>query len=283
MKIPSVKVIAINGAMIATMIGGAYAGVRSFFTPPAEVCSKRYNVVSAMALERSGVLISGVDLQASAAGQDLGVIQNVSIRRTAQGPSTTVMGVRIPAGDTDAPKGISYPWSPRVLQGKTAGCLSYHAFIPQDFVLGPNGGTLPGLSGGLTTGDDKSGGSVRVWPMWTHNGGAAIVARVATKSDDVATMPYSREGVELPRGRWVSIEQEVVLNAANEQNGLIRLWLDGELAVEQTKLKLRSDANVRLTGVAANVYYGNSIEGRVPPQPKAPTIWFSPFEVRASN
>jgi hypothetical protein len=284
MKIPSGKVIAINAVLISIMIGSAYAGVKSLFGPPdAEVCSKRYNVVSAMAFERGGALISGVDLQASAAGQDLGVIQNVSVRRAAEGPSKTVMGIRIPAGDSDTPKGVSFPWSPRVLQGKTAGCLSYHAFIPQDFALGTYGGSLPGLVGTLAASDDKPGNAVRVWPMWTHNGGAALVARAATGGDDASSTPYSREGVEFPRGRWVSIEQEVVLNTPNEQNGLIRLWLDGQLVVEKTDLKLRSDANVRLAGVAANVHYGYTLEARVPPQAKAPTIWFSPFEVRASN
>jgi hypothetical protein len=277
MKIPSAKVLAINAVLIAVMLGGVAAAGRSFLgPPPAEVCSKRYNLSTALAYEQGGNIWTAVDLQARASGRDVGIMQNVSFRRTNQGPSPVVMAVNIPPIDADAPRGISYPWAPKILPGKTAGCLSYNVFLSQDFNFGP-GGSLPGFAGELP---GETTAAFRVWPMWTATGHTNVLS-YARHGKDEATMPYRDDAVELPRGRWVNIEQEVVLNAPRSANGLIRLWVDGRLLIEQKDVVMRNDAKVVLTGVSADVHYGRSLEGVVRNAPKAVTVWLSPLEVRA--
>ena len=51
--------------------------------------------------------------------------------------------------------------------------------------------------------------------------------------------PIRQDAFTLPKGRWVRIEQELVLNTPGQADGIARLWLDGDLKAEGTGLKLR--------------------------------------------
>jgi len=71
----------------------------------------------------------------------------------------------------------------------------------------------------------------------------------------------------MPRGRWVKIEQRVKLNTVNVRDGLMQIWMDGELIYDQTHLwladtnypgNLVSNANRKIDGVFMYSYYGGN-------------------------
>ena len=55
----------------------------------------------------------------------------------------------------------------------------------------------------------------------------------------------------LPRGQWVSLEQEIVLNAPGAKDGALRVWADGALVVEKKGLAIREKPETRISGVLA--------------------------------
>ena len=86
------------------------------------------------------------------------------------------------------------------------------------------------------------------------------------------------EGYTIPRGRWVQIDQEVVLNASDQENGILRVWIDGALAIDKADFAYRVKPDIALAGVAADVYYsGDDVTGRSPADAK---VWLTPFEIR---
>ena len=85
-------------------------------------------------------------------------------------------------------------------------------------------------------------------------------------------------GYALPRGRWVKIDQEVILNEPDREDGVLRVWLDGALAIDKGNIAYRVKPDVTLTGVAADIFYnGEDIKGRAPADAK---VLVSPFEIR---
>ena len=78
------------------------------------------------------------------------------------------------------------------------------------------------------------------------------------------------------KGRWVKVDQEIVLNTPKATDGVLRVWLDGELAIERKEMNYRAMGNITLSGVAAAVHF----TGPFAAADKAAKIWLSPFEVR---
>jgi hypothetical protein len=84
--------------------------------------------------------------------------------------------------------------------------------------------------------------------------------------------------VIIPRGKWVRIDQEVVLNTPQKQDGLVRLWVDGSLRIEGKEAELRYSREVGFTGVMGDVHFGGNFMGGV--ARKDETVWLTPFELR---
>ena len=86
------------------------------------------------------------------------------------------------------------------------------------------------------------------------------------------------EGYTIPRGRWVKIDQEVMLNEPDLENGVLRVWLDGALAIDKADIAYRVKPDIALAGIAADVFYnGEDVSGRAPADAK---VMLSPFEIR---
>ena len=73
-------------------------------------------------------------------------------------------------------------------------------------------------------------------------------------------------------GRWSAIEQEVVLNSPGKLNGTVRLWIDGELRVEETNIAMRANENSNISGVISDVGYRRGSK-------TASAIRLSPFKM----
>ncbi len=258
-KMPDAKVIVFNAAAILITVAAVAGLARSLFTSPtAAPCNERYINSTAFALERAGVVLTTADLQSSLGGDDAGVIDDVSIAKLPNGPAPVVMTVRMPKGSTSpngSPKGgMSFPWLPRPVQGKTAACLSYSVLLPPNFEFN-RGGVLPGIRG--MEPDMPSPDEFTARMVWREDGEGGANLRVAS-AGETRSLPAYREGFAIPRGRWVKLDQEVVLNAPKQADGVLRVWIDGALALERTDLIYRSKPSVVVSGVAAEVYYGTS-------------------------
>lgn len=264
MRLPSTKVILFNaGAMIvagAAVFGALHSMFAASVTPP---CLERYLKMTTFALDRGGVLLTSADLQAMSGGRDAGVMQNVAIVRK-DGPAPLALEVQLQKGSSGREDGMGFPWEPRVLAGKTAACLSYHVFLPKDFDF-RRSGKLPGLAGGAEQAD-----SFGTPVIWDANGRAGFTVRGGPSADVMALAE-----VKLPKGRWAKVEQEVVLNTPKAGNGILRMWVDGELALERKDMNYRA-GEASLSAVLADVHY----TGPAVATDKAGKVWLSPFEVR---
>jgi hypothetical protein len=289
MSMPSPKVIALNGGVLLIIGLGAVSAVKSFFKPAVEVCTARYARTVKMNVERNGGLMTPSDVQASVAGRDFGVMENVRIAKFDGAPSPAGFTVDIKAGtsqadaERDAPGGMSFPWQPRTLPaGVKAGCLSYSVFLPVDFNFG-DAGTLPGLFGVSPAQGVAKDERFSTHVVWGGRGVFANHASLSTKDGWLTDVSNVDQLAPLSRGRWVRIDQEVVLNTPGKDDGAVRLWVDGSLRTQLPKSVLRYSADTAIQGVMADVYFGGQIyDGRLTEGKavKDEHVKLTPFELR---
>ncbi len=65
-------------------------------------------------------------------------------------------------------------------------------------------------------------------------------------------------GALLARNRWYCIEQYVRLNRPGVSDGSMRVWVDGRLSMERTKIRLRNVDRLRIETVWLNAYHGGA-------------------------
>ena len=85
-----------------------------------------------------------------------------------------------------------------------------------------------------------------------------------------------RRTAELPRGRWVSVDQEVILNTPGKSDGVLRVWLDGRLSFENRTVAFRTDAAAAVRGILAEVAHARQPGARDDASP----VLVTPFEFR---
>jgi hypothetical protein len=68
-----------------------------------------------------------------------------------------------------------------------------------------------------------------------------------------------RDGLGLlERNRWYCIEQYFRVNTVGKRDGVMRAWIDGRLAFEQTDVRVRDLPSIRIEKIWMNVYYGGT-------------------------
>lgn len=213
-----------------------------------------------------------------------GIDENVTLVSPSDAPASFVMAVRLPAGSINpnnktAPLGgMGFRWRPEGVAAEAA-CLAYHVFLPADFEFN-KGGKLPGLFGGTAPAGGKDvdgfdGFSARL--MWRANGRGEVYAYIPGKPDGRGES-IDRGAWVFPRGRWVRIEEEIVLNVPGEANGELRVYVDGQLSLSRTNIRFRSARDLRINGVMADIFYGG--KGKDWAAPKDTAILLSPFDLR---
>jgi hypothetical protein len=158
--------------------------------------------------------------------------------------------------------GAGFSWSlPGVLKARSA-CLSYNVFVPADFAYA-DGGTLPSLFGQANgpTGDGIPNGVV-AGLEWTDQGGINLAVRYTGLPKPVEAYSPVKwpANAALPRGRWVHVEQEAVLNTPSNADGVARLWIDGRLALEKPDMLWRGHAAMQWAGTLADVSYAPPVK-----------------------
>lgn len=270
MRLPSTKFILFNAAAIVVAVSAVLAAGRSMLTASVTpLCTERYLKMTAFSLERGGVLLTAAELQAMSGGRDAGVIDNVSIVRK-EGAAPAAIEVGLPRSAPGREGGMGFPWEPRALAGKTAACLTYQVYFPADFDF-RRGGRLPGFGSGLA--DAAQPQAFAAVPAWGPAGRSGAVLNVLPGE---AALIQAQAELNFAKGRWVKVDQEIVLNTPKTPDGTLRVWLDGELAIERKNMNYRATDKVTLSSVVADVHY----TGLPAAADKAAKIWLSPFEVR---
>ena len=247
-------------------------------------CSTRYPAaLSFPPLTHEGAPLTIAALRKLAGHPNWGIAENVTLVSPKDAPGPLVLAVRLPEGSINpnnqhAPLGgMGLRWRP-IVPGATSACLAYHLYLPADFAFN-KGGKLPGLFGGNAPAggkdvDGNSGFSARL--MWRTSGRGEVYAYIPGKPDRRG-QSIDRGAWIFPRGRWIRIEQEIVLNAAGKADGILRVWIDGELRLARADVTFRAAPSLMINGVMADIFYG----GQTPEwaAPKDTAVLLSPFEL----
>ncbi|NDP41164.1 MAG: DNRLRE domain-containing protein [Aromatoleum sp.] len=151
----------------------------------------------------------------------------------------------------------------------------YYLRFANDWDPGEDGGKLPGPAG--TYGKAGWGGR-KADPDegWSMRGGFRRALTPANPFHGrivVGTYAYHAGGTDfwgdswewmrdglgiLERNRWYSIEQYFRVNTVGKSDGVMRAWIDGRLAFEQTDVRVRDVPSIRIEKIWMNVYYGGT-------------------------
>ncbi|KAI8341292.1 hypothetical protein BC941DRAFT_416456 [Chlamydoabsidia padenii] len=133
------------------------------------------------------------------------------------------------------------------------------------------GGKLPGIFGG-TYGDCSGGNaangsncfSVRL--MWRQNGAGEAYAYLP-RSDDLCKQStvmcndqygtsFSRGVINFQQNKWTTMEIYVKINNASSSNGILRVWQDGNVVIDQSQLQYRTTNAVAASSLFFSTFFG---------------------------
>ncbi|MGK7888382.1 MAG: polysaccharide lyase [Leptolyngbyaceae cyanobacterium] len=134
--------------------------------------------------------------------------------------------------------------------------LSYYLRFSDNFDF-VKGGKLPGLYGGTANSgghipDGTDGFSTRF--MWRQNGAGEVYAYLPT-SDHYGTS-LGQGNWQFQPGQWHHLVQEVRLNQPGQANGIIRVWLDDQLVLDQTDVVFRTTEQLQIDGIFFSTFFG---------------------------
>ncbi|MGI9477886.1 MAG: polysaccharide lyase [Hyphomicrobiaceae bacterium] len=282
-NIPKSTLFGIAGGVFGLLTIGLM--VRSQFAPETYAsCTERYAQAGMFALERStGKLLRPTELQSKLGGNEWGVLHNIAVSAERSSDPTVAMTVNFKAGGKAdfakrrAPSGVGFNWQPGHLRRASAACLSYSVKLPEKFKFG-HGGTLPGLFGAPRTARPAETEAFSTRMRWLGLGKIGVQP-ITPKERKGYLMVLNEKRLEMPRGQWVGIEQEVVLNTPGLRDGVLRIWVDGALQLNLGGLAFRKDAGTRFKGVIADTHYANSVMEWAP-APTDTKVKLSPMIVR---
>lgn len=154
--------------------------------------------------------------------------------------------------------GLGFYTEQKHLQEADRACLHYLLRFEANFDF-VKGGKLPGLYGGKApSGGEEvtgtNGYSMRL--MWREDGQGELYAYLVDREGE----SIGRGSWYFPSGRWVSVEQEVILNTPGENDGLVRIWIDGWPVLEAHGLVYRTTHEVGIDGLMFSTFFGGTGE-----------------------
>ncbi len=284
----SAKTVVNSVGAVATLIVLTWVGYAALTSDEPDICEGRYPVSTRLSLTGdTGQPATQSELQARLGSSEWGILNNARIVSGADDDGQLALAVTLEKGTSSGYKddqtrgGIGFTWRPDGMQeGKPkAACLSYRLFMPKTMKFA-NGGVLPGLSLGPAfdpRGEPIVGSGAVARPSWNREGMIFVGLQFAT-SEGWKNPVALKSPNKWPLGRWINVEQEIILNDVGKKNGIIRLWVDGKLAGEANTLSLRAEDPMALSSVVADIHYGSiTINGEAP---ETAEIRLSPFVVR---
>lgn len=193
-------------------------------------------------------------------------LQNLQVLADPEGRFTNILRVSYPAGSAspvvsrkgNAPVGGAQFYASLGMAPQTALRLSYYVRFSQDFDF-VKGGKLPGLFGGKgnnggNTPDGSDGFSTRF--MWRRNGAGEVYAYLPTSRKRGTSI--ERGAWRFRPGVWHHLEQEIVLNQPQQQNGRIQVWLDGKRVIDENGLTFRTVDTLKIEGIFFSTFFGGN-------------------------
>ena len=247
------------------MAVAAILGLKAWIVPTVTAaCSERYATGVRFSYARqNGTALTPADLQGRLAGHDWGLNENVRMVKLNEPAEPVVLEIALHkpllVGDevSASRSGMGFVWQPKALRNAGAACLGYNVWVPQGFDYG-TGGVLPGLFGDFGVAE-KTEATQKIPPFstrmrWRPEGTLQVVPVTQDwlHGDEILLEP-SR--LRLEQGSWMRIEQEIVLNEPGKADGVLRVWVDGDLKLERGEINYRADDFQRIIGVAADVHY----------------------------
>lgn len=140
-------------------------------------------------------------------------------------------------------------WNPDLTSGKMPGMAGTYG--------------QSGWGGRRTDGSDgwsMRGAFLRVFPEDHPMHGLTQLATYAYHADMKGYYGdlWSWPSVLLDRNRWYCVEQYVRLNRPGAADGIMRVWLDGRLAMDRTDVRMRNNDRLHIEAVWVNVYHGGA-------------------------
>ncbi len=246
---------------------------------PAPGCMESYERSAVFDLNSNdGRPLTPIELQARAGSGEVGIMQNARIVEVGNGPVPVAMEVALAASapGIQADSGLDFAWHP-ASEGARSACLRYSVWMPADFDYGP-GGYLPGLYGNEVGSDPVTPPSagLRVRTKWQREGTTEIHAR-APYIQAANGRSFMTRDKGFSRGRWNSVEQELVVNAPGASDGSLKVWVNGTLIVNERRLQLSKEKPVEIEGVLASIGFAGT--ARTHANPDAAKLQISPIEL----
>lgn len=293
-----IAILSLGGAAAVTLLAGScLADERKPYAEKKEVqprsglspCSTRLALVSSPQLAPAGSAEDTEEIVEAAfdAERLIGVEENVELL-PGDGEEGAFLRVRYPeesvnfgSADDETPLGGAAFYTP--FAKTKVSCLHYRVRFQEDFEFA-KGGKLPGLyAGDAPSGGEKVSGkdgwSIRL--MWRKDGEGELYEYIYNKKGKYG-LSVGRGTFTFPRGRWVDIDLEVVVNDPGERNGQARLWVDGRPVVEQRDIVYSTEDDGPLEGgLMFSTFFGGSSESWA--SPKDQHVDFSDFRLYAGE
>ena len=182
--------------------------------------------------------------------------------------------VKIPRGGTLG-LDLGYNFAGKIGHEPEEVYFRYYLRFADDWMPSVDGGKLPGISG--TYGRAGWGGRKYDGRLgWSMRGGFARAPDAGNPMRDyvtISTYAYHAGSDDfwgdewvwdiglrglLRRNQWYCIEQYFRVNSVGASDGEIKTWVDGELALHRTGIKVRDIADIKIEKIWMNVYHGGT-------------------------
>ena len=90
--------------------------------------------------------------------------------------------------------------------------------------------------------------------MWREDGQGELYEYVIKEADYGKSV--GRGLWTFPTGKWVTIENEIILNDPDQKNGIARVWIDGHPVLEQQDIVYRTDDDIYVDGLMFSTFFG---------------------------
>jgi hypothetical protein len=135
--------------------------------------------------------------------------------------------------------------------------LRYYLRFPANFQFG-QGGRLPGFFGTIVkdrarTDTDRFGFATRF--AWRKGDEGIVYANTARPDHPVNVI--GKGAWRWPTGRWICVEQGVKLNFETFADGVLLIWLDGQLVHKEQHFNPRISDKLRIGGILVTATFGD--------------------------
>jgi len=252
-------------------------------------CSTYYPPSVAINVEKSdGELISAETLQSRSSSQDWGLIDKLKVVRASDAPVPSIFEVFLKKDDVfgvfNKQGGAAFPWQPSRFKEAKSVCVSFNVKLPEDFDFSAEG-ILPGVASKQVlirdeTDEYDDGELVRKFqahPAWSRFGRIRFLAYDPTNTSESGQFVIDTR-TDLVPGRWHKIEQEIVMNDEGVSNGVVRLWLDGDLVINEAAITLTKKP-VKIDTAFYHVSHGTPLGHGKITLTKDSVVRISPMEI----